>query len=83
MDDGSFLIAWDVQSPDLTQTVFMARLDTKTMTVDKPVVLAEGVLLGDWLVSASGSGRGVFVWQTLFPDSAPNGAFLRTICVRP
>jgi hypothetical protein len=83
MDDGGFLIAWGVQSPDLTQTVFMARLDTKTMTVDKPVVLAEGVLLGDWLVSASGSGRGVFVWQTLFPDSAPNGAFLRTISVRP
>jgi hypothetical protein len=82
LGDGSFLVSWQVQSPSLRTTVFMTRIDPSTMTAGEPTVLAAGDL-GNWVVSVNGSGRGVFVWQTLFPDGAPNGAFLRTISVRP
>jgi len=82
LGDGSFLVSWQVQSPSLRTTVFMKRIDPSTMTASEPTVLAAGDL-GNWVVSVNGSGRGVFTWQMLFPDSAPSGAFLRTIRVTP
>jgi hypothetical protein len=84
LDDGSYLVSWRIQfQPSLRSTMFMTRIDPSTMTASEPTVLAAGDDLGNWAVSVNGSGRGVFTWQTLFPDSAPSGAFLRTIRVTP
>jgi hypothetical protein len=79
LNDGSFLVAWEIQSErSLTITVFMERIDPATTTTSEPTVLAEGDLR-DWLLSVNDSGKGVIVWQT----EEGFAAYLRTIRVRP
>jgi hypothetical protein len=78
LDDGSFLVTWEVQSPGPTTTVLMERIDPATMTASEPTVLAEGDLR-EWLLSVNGSGKGVIVWQI----EEGLAAYLRTIRVTP
>jgi hypothetical protein len=81
--DGSFLVAWSIESAlSLETKVVMERVDPRTMSVVESLILAEGDL-GNQVLDVDSSGKGVFAWQTLNPDNAPNAAYLRVIRVTP
>ena len=83
LDDGSFLFAFITQSlTSLSAKVFIERFDPRTQSVDEPIVLAAGHL-GGAMLAVNGSGKGVYVWQTLAPSEAVDDAYMRTVRMTP
>jgi hypothetical protein len=71
LDDGNFVLAWDVYSPsDRRSTIFLRELATTSLRLAEPVSVATGFLAGS-LFELAGSGHGVVVWGTR--DTAAGG----------
>jgi hypothetical protein len=83
LDDGSFFFAFFTQSlSSHSAKVFIERFDPRTQSVEGPVVLAAGHL-GGAMLAVNGSGKGVYVWQTLAPSEAVDNAYMRTVRITP